>query len=147
MALRLAAAPLVLSLMLFCACTIAKEHPARAFSEATGGESLERVFWKEVQAGNWTGIDRVLASNYVGMTAAGSLDRAATLEQYRQWKLNDFAIGDLRTEMNGLTFVVTYTITLNGTVAGQPLPAAPQHMMTVWQQQKEGWVMIAHSVV
>jgi hypothetical protein len=143
---RLAAAPLLFSLMLGLACTIAKEHPARTFSEATGGESLERVFWKEMQAGNWTEIERTLASNYMGMTPAGSLDRAATLEQYRQWKLTDFAIGDLKTEMNGPTFVVTYTITLNGTAAGQPLPSAPQHMMTVWQQQKQGWMVIAHSV-
>jgi hypothetical protein len=47
--------------------------------------------------------------------------------------------------------VVTYTITLNGTAGNgsagaQPLPSAPQHMMTVWQQQQKGWVVIAHSV-
>jgi hypothetical protein len=143
---RVAALPILLSLMLGLACTIAREHPARNFAEATGGESLERVFWKEMQAGNWTEIERTLASNYMGMTPAGSLDRTATLEQYRQWKLTDFAIGDLKTEMNGPTFVVTYTITLNGTAAGQPLPSAPQHMMTVWQQQKSGWMVIAHSV-
>jgi hypothetical protein len=45
---------------------------------------------------------------------------------------------------------VTYSITLNGASNGtggsQPLPSAPQHMMTVWQQQKSGWVVIAHSV-
>jgi len=35
---------------------------------------------------------------------------------------------------------------LNGTAGSQPLPSAPQHMMTVWQQQKAGWVAIAHSV-
>ena len=147
MALRLAVAPLFLCLMLLFGCTIAKEHPARAFSDATGGEGLERVFWKEIQAGDWSAIERILASNYMGMTSAGALDRTAALDQYRQWKLNDFAIGDLKTEMNGSTFVVTYTITLNGTAAGQPLPASPQHMMTVWQQQKQGWLVIAHSVM
>jgi hypothetical protein len=86
---------------------------------------------------------------------SGTLDRSATLEQYRRWQLKDYALGDLNTEMNGTTFVVTYTITLNGTFSAaagngaagsQPLPSAPQHMMTVWQQQKKGWVIIAHSV-
>jgi hypothetical protein len=143
---RLAAIPLLLSLMLGLACTIAKERPARSFAEATGGEALERIFWKEIQAGNWTEIERVLASNYMGETPAGSLDRTATLDQYRQWKLTDFAIGDLKTEMNGPTFIVTYIITLNGTAAGQPLPSGPQHMMTVWQEHKSGWMIIAHSV-
>ena len=147
MALRFAAAPLILSLMLSLACTIAKEHPPRTFDEATGGEGMERMFWKDIQAANWTEIERLIASNYMGMTSAGSFDRTATLDQYRQWKLADFAIGDLKTEMNSPTFIVTYTITLNGTAAGQPLPSTPQHMMTVWQQQKKGWIMIAHSTM
>jgi hypothetical protein len=141
---------LVFALTLAPACTMYGEHPARTLSEATGGESLERVFWKHIQAANWVEVERALASNYSGITPGGTLDRAATLEQYRQWQLKDYAIGDLKTELNGSTIVVTYTITLNGTVNGsagsQPLPSAPQHMMTVWQQQKAGWVAIAHTV-
>jgi hypothetical protein len=144
MCLRLAAIPLLLSLMLGLACTIAKERPARMFSEATGAEALERIFWKEIQAGNWTAIDRVIASNYVGVVPGASLDRDAALQQYRQWKVTDFAIGDLKTELNGPTFIATYSITLNGTVAGQPIPS-PQHMMTVWHQHKSGWMVIAHT--
>jgi hypothetical protein len=99
-----------------------------------------------VQAANWVEVERALASNYAGITPSGSLDRSATLEQYRQWQLKDYSLGDLKTELNGTTIVVTYTITLNGTAGSQPLPASPQHMMTVWQQQKAGWVAIAHSV-
>jgi len=142
---------LVFLLMLVPACTFYGEHPARTLSEATGGEGLERVFWKNVQAANWVEVERALASNYAGVTPSGTLNRSATLEQYRQWQLKDYALGDLNTEMNGTTFVVTYTITLNGvtsngTAGSQPLPSAPQHMMTVWQQQKKGWVVIAHSV-
>lgn len=112
---------------------------------------MERVFWKNVQAANWVEVERALASNYAGVTPGGTLDRSATLEQYRRWQLKDYALGDLKTELNGTTIVVTYTITLNGvgsngTAGSQPLSAAPQHMMTVWQQQKAGWVAIAHSV-
>ncbi len=136
--------------MLVSACTFYGDHPARSFSEATGGEGLERVFWKDVQASNWVQVDRSLASNYASVTPSGTLDRSAAMEQYRTWQLKDYAIGDLQTELNGTTIVVTYTITLHGTVNGpagsQPLSSAPQHMMTVWQQQKAGWVAIAHSV-
>jgi Domain of unknown function (DUF4440) len=142
---------LVLVLTFASACTFYGEHPARSMAEATGGEGLERVFWKNVQAANWVEVERALASNYAGVTPGGTLDRSATLEQYRQWQLKDYALGDLQTELNGITIVVTYTITLdgvasNGTGGSQPLPSAPQHMMTVWQQQKAGWVVIAHSV-
>jgi hypothetical protein len=41
---------------------------------------------------------------------------------------------------------VTYTITLKGMAGSAPLPPTQQHMMTVWQQQKAGWIVIAHSV-
>jgi hypothetical protein len=132
------------------ACTFYAEKPARSMEEATGGEGLERVFWKNVQTANSVGLERALASNYAGVTSAGTLDRSATIEQYKTWQLKDYSIGDLQIELNGSTVVVTYTITLNGTVTGrsgasQPLPSAPQHMMTVWQQQKKGWIAIAHS--
>ena len=137
---------LALTLMFASACTFFGEHPARVMAEATGGEGLERVFWKELVAANWVEVERALASNYMGTTPAGRLDRDATIGQYHQWKLKDYAIGDLKTALNGSTIVVTYTITLNGTAGEQPLPSAPQHMMTVWQQQKAGWVVIAHSV-
>jgi Domain of unknown function (DUF4440) len=137
---------LIFALMLTSACTFYGEHPAKSFAEATGGEGMERVFWKNIQTANWVELERVLASNYAGVTPRGTLDRSATLDQYRSWQLKDYALGDLKTEMNGSTIVVTYSITLNGTAGSQPLPSAPQHMMTVWQQQKKGWVAIAHSV-
>jgi hypothetical protein len=142
---------LVFVLMFAPACTFYGDRPARALPEATGGEGLERVFWKDMQTANWVEVERALASNYAGVTPSGTLDRSATLEQYRTWQLKDYALGDLKTELNGTTIVVTYTITLNGvtsngTAGSQPLPTAPQHMMTVWQQQKAGWVVIAHSV-
>src|SRR6266851_3664872 len=145
----------LMSLVIFMtfesACTFYRDRPARTLSEATGGEGLERVFWKDVQAANWVEVERALASNYAGVTPSATLDRSATLEQYRSWQLKDYTLGDLKTELNGTTIVVTYIITLNGvtvngTAGSQPLSSAPQHMMTVWQQQKAGWVAIAHSV-
>ncbi len=137
---------LALTIIFAPACTFYGEHPARSMSDATGGEGLERVFWKNVKARNWAEIERALASNYAGLTPAGTLDRDAAVAQYRQWQLNDYSIGNLNTELNGSTIVVTCTITLKGTAGSAPLPSAPQHMMTVWQQQKAGWVVIAHSV-
>ena len=142
---------LTFALMFAPACTFYGDRPARSLSDATGGEGLERVFWKDVQAANWVEVESALASNYTGVTSGGTLDRSAALEQYHSWQLKDYALGDLKTELNGTTIVVTYTITLNGVTSNgaagsQPFPSTPQRMMTVWQQQKAGWVVIAHSV-
>ena len=111
---------LMFALMFAPACTFYGDRPARALSEATGGEGLERVFWKDVQAANWVEVERALASNYAGITPSGTLDRSAALEQYHSWQLKDYTLGDLKTELNGTTIVVTYTITLNGGTSNGP---------------------------
>jgi Domain of unknown function (DUF4440) len=136
---------LICVVMATSACTFYGTRPARSLSDATGGEGLERVFWKNIQAANWVEIERSLASNYSGISPTGKLDRSSALDQYRAFVLKDYSIGDLKTELNGDTIVVSYSITLNGTAGSQPLPATPQNMMTVWQQQKSGWISIAHS--
>lgn len=144
--MRLFSVPAILFLMSISACTFSPDRPVRAFSDATGGEGLERVFWKEVKAQDWNEVDRILASNYLGSTPTGTLTRDAALAQYHQWQLKDYSLGDLTTQHHGLTIIVTYKITLVGTAGSGPLPSAPLQMMTVWQQQKRGWVMVAHSV-
>jgi len=137
---------LTVALLALAACTIYGEHAARTYDEATGGESLERLFWKHVAAGEWTQVGRALASNYTAIWPSGTLDREGALDQYRKWNVKDYSLGDLKTELNGNTIVVTYTVTLNGTAGSQQVPAGPRRMMTVWQQQKSGWVIIAQNV-
>jgi hypothetical protein len=56
-------------------------------------------------------------------------------------------MGDITTEMNGNTFVVIYNLTLRGTRNGHPLPATAQHRVSIWQRQKNTWVLIAHTVL
>src|ERR1039458_420185 len=107
---------LTFALMFAPACTFYGDRPAHALAEATGGEGLERVFWKDVKGANWVEVEHALASNYAGVTPGGTLDRSAALEQYHGWQLKDYALGDLKTELNGTTIVVTYTITLNGEI-------------------------------
>jgi hypothetical protein len=136
------------AMVVLAGCTVWREHAVRSWSDVTGGESLERNFWKEVKAKNWKELDQHIAGNYVSVTPQeGRLDRAAALAHYQPLQLDDFALGDFQIELNGSTLVVTYTITMRGTYGGQPLPTAPVRMMTVWQQQKAGWLAIAHSVM
>ena len=123
------------------------EHATQHWQEVTGGEGLERSFWNEIQAKNWNELERHLAGNYTYISSQGRLDRAGALEQYRQIELKEFSLGEIQVELNAQTLVVTYTIAMRGTRAGQPLPAGPVRMMSVWQHQKAGWMAVAHSVV
>ena len=75
------------------------------------------------------------------------LDRATLLEHLKTLELTDYSLGDIQTELNSRTMVVLYTVTMRGTAGGKPLPEGPVRMMTVWQQQKAGWMMITHAVL
>jgi hypothetical protein len=135
--------------LLLSACTLWREHPASSkWTDATGGEGLERSFWKEVKDKKWSELEHHIASNYVAVSAQGGrLDKAAAVAQIQQLQLDDYTFGDLQAEMNSDTFVVTYTIAMRGTFAGQPLVTESLRMMTVWQKQNAGWMAIAHSVL
>lgn len=135
----------IISLITLTACTVFKERPAKTFEQATGGEGLERVFWMNVKAKNWRAIDQAVASKFVATVPQGQMGRDAWLELLKQMDLKDVSIGDLQVELNGNTLVVAYQIALSGTGSGQPLASTPAHQMSVWHQQKSGWVLIAHA--
>ena len=138
------AAVLVLCAAL-CACTVWRDRPAKSVSDATGGEGLVRAFWREVKDKRWADVEKHLASNFVDVTASGTRDRTATLEYLKQLKLEDYSLGEVETELNGDTFVVTYTLVLRGRSTDQSPPESAQWILTVWQRQKAGWVEIAQS--
>lgn len=138
---------LLISLLVLSACTVYREQPVKTFSDATGGEGLERAFWRDMQKQDWKDVEKHLAGNFVYATQGKTLDRAATMEQFQQMQIQEYSIGDLSTEMNRDAFVVTYTVTLRGTAHGQAFPSQPQRRMSVWQEQKKGWMMIAHTVL
>ncbi|HEX3321491.1 MAG TPA: nuclear transport factor 2 family protein [Terriglobales bacterium] len=131
--------------ILLTSCTLFKERPAKTFHDATGGEGLERVFWTNVKNKKWQDLDRVISSNFVATLPDNQLGRDEWFNRIKQMELQEFSIGELRVELHGTTMVVTYQITLNGKQAGQPLAANSLRRMSVWQQQKSGWVLIAQS--
>jgi hypothetical protein len=145
---RLTVFVLLSAILQLTACTVWREHPVSKWTDATGGEGLERSFWKEVKDKKWNELEKHIAANYIAVTPEeGRLDKAATLTHLQQLQLDEYTLGDVQTELNSDTFVVTYAVTMRGTIAGQPLPSGPVRMMTVWQKQKAGWMAIAHSVL
>lgn len=131
---------------LLVACTVWGERPSNHIGEATGAEALERTFWNEVKIKHWSELEQHLAINYIGDTPEGKEDRAAAVQRFQRMTLRDFSISDMHTELNGSTFIVNYSVTLQGELAGQPLPSSPLRIMTVWQHQKSGWIIIARTI-
>jgi hypothetical protein len=133
--------------ILSCAgCGSWKPRPT-AWSNATGAEQFERLWWGDIKEKDWNELGRRMAATYVSINADGIKDREQTLAHLKLLEIEEFAIGDVDVRPNGNDLVVTYTMTLRGTLAGMPLVLERAPMMTVWQQQKSGWIAIAHSSV
>lgn len=134
--------------LMLASCTMWREHPVRGWKDATGGLGLEQNFWNQLKNKQWKDLEQHIASNYVWVaTHEGRLDRAAAVERLRKLDLKEFSLGELQTELNGETFVVTYSITMRGSSVEGPLPSEPVRMMSVWQKQNAGWMAIAHTVL
>ena len=73
-----------------------------------------------------------MASNFVYSDAAGTKDKAARVAELKQMAVSDDALADPAVVPSGNHAIVTYTL-------------SGRHYMSVWQQQKSGWVMVAMS--
>jgi hypothetical protein len=130
---------LVLLLAPTLACNMWSK-PASGWTGATGGEQIEKLFWQDVQAKNWAEVDRHVADTFAGTGPDGTTDRAAFLRQLQQAPLTDFSLSECNSHLNGADMIVTCT--LRGRWADRPLTVST---LSVWQQLKKGWVMVAHS--
>ncbi len=124
-----------------------RDKKPAAWTDITGGESMERVFWRQVKARDWAGVEQHLAANYVFASPAGVYDAAEAIERWKQTEVDDYSLGDFNVQLSGNSYIVTYTATVRGKRAGQPLPSGPFRAMTIWQQVARNWVAIAHSVM
>lgn len=122
-------------------CTMWEQKSTTAWSNATGAEQFERLFWQEIKAGNWTEVERRLSPTFVEVTASGVRDRAQALERLKALPLAGYSLGDVEVRPSGNDMVVAYTITLRASSGGE----TTLRMMTIWQQVKGGWIAIAHS--
>jgi ketosteroid isomerase-like protein len=122
------------------------DRPAHKFSEATGGENLERVFWQEIKAKNWAEVSKHFAPNLMVVGPTGNMNRDQMLEHLKQIEIKDYSLGDFQVEWHGPTVIVSYTVTASGTAAGHPFPPEPMRRVSVWQKSKEHWLLLAHTL-
>src|SRR2546423_737168 len=144
MSRRLTPWPLLLFLFLTSGCTIWPAKPA-AWSNATGAEQFERLWWQDVKDKRWNEAEQRLSGTYTAQLGGQLMDRAQMLQRLKQLELSELSLGEVIVQPNGNTIVVTYFLDLRGSSAGQAIALQHAAAMTVWQQQKRGWVAIAHS--
>ncbi len=127
------------------ACTMWDKPKATTWSNATGAEQFERLMWQEIKAANWAEVEKHLAPTFVVQSPDGLRDRAAEMAFLRRLAVKDFALGEVEVRPNGNDMVVTYSIAVEATLDGRPMPSGPWRVMTVWQQVGTTWTAIAQS--
>jgi len=129
---------------LFFLCSCWDPRPT-AWTNATGAEQFEKLWWQAAQEKKWPEVEEHLASTYVWQSADSERDRAQTLDQLQKLQIAEYSMGETQVRPSGDVLIITYTMDLRGTLDGRPFAWRGQHMMTTWQQQKTGWIAIAHS--
>jgi len=136
---------LLLSLLLpLAACTEGKPPQSQNWSQATGAEAYERLWWKAIQDGDFKTAKWRLASIYTLTTPSGIQDREQAEHYFEKMNLTSINLGELEVKPHGADMVVTYVATVQ--TRSSPGPQR-FYMMTVWQEAKKGWMAIAHSEV
>jgi Domain of unknown function (DUF4440) len=129
--------------LVLSSCSIWKNAP-KGWSGATGGEQLERQLWTEIQAKNWSELEKHLEPNFVSTSGDTRWDRAGSIDRWKKYEIQSVNLADVQVKTAGTDFVVTATVTVNGTADGKPVPG-PVQTMTVWQQVSKGFVAVAHA--
>jgi len=145
MRIRLWLVWLLLAVGLLTGCSVWPERKPQKWTDVTGGESLERAFWNDLKAKNWKDLEPHIASNYVLVTPDGTFDHAQALERWKSLDLQDYSLGDFNIQLSGNAYIVSYSVTIRGKLAGKPLPTTPVRAMSIWQQYARDWLTLAHS--
>ncbi len=125
-------------------CTEARPPISQSWKDATGAEAYERSFWKAIEDADFASAERRLAPIFTLTVPTGIAARDKAIEYFRALNLKHLDIADVRVDPEGADMVVSYAALLE--TKGSSVPRR-YYMITVWQQVKRGWIMIAHSEV
>ena len=113
--------------------------PASGWSGATGGEKLEQLFWDDVKNKDFVNVDHHIGGTFTGSGARGSMDRAAFLQELKSYQLTGVSLAECASTLNGADVMIACTVQREGATP------ARVHSLSVWQQYKKGWIMVAHA--
>jgi hypothetical protein len=109
--------------------SIWKESKNPNWKQATGVEQYEKLMWKAVKENDWLAVESHMASNFVFSDANGVKDKAQRIAELKTMS-NIPDVMDPVVTPSGEHSIITYTL-------------GRSRVMSVWQQQKSGWVMVA----
>ncbi len=128
-------------------CTAWKDKPPSQWSQASGGEQLERLLWRDLSANKWDTLRQRLSATYVYVSPEGVRDRDTTIEFLRQLEISDYTLGDFQVRASAPDVIVTYTASFRGKFDGRAFSTQSRRVLAVWQHTDKGWIATAHAEI
>lgn len=138
----LAALALLVSL---AGCTKWGEKKTPNWHQATSGERLVNLFWTDVKEKKWQDLGIHVAPEFTGTNEIATLDKPALMEHVSHLEIESFQIGEVQTRPAGNDLVVSYVLTVRLKSVGASDREMRLRMLSVWQELKHGWVVVAMS--
>ncbi len=135
----------VSSLLSLAGCTKWGEKRNPNWHQATSGERLVNLFWKDVKDNNLQQLGTHVAPEFMGTNEMATLDKSALLEHVSHLNVESFQIGEVETRPAGPDLIVGYVITLRIKSPNGASQEMRLRMLSVWQEMKRGWVVVAMS--
>ena len=135
-----------LLLAILTSCTMWSEKPVKAWSSATGGEHLERLFWETVKAKDWGELQKHVAPTFVYVGPSGVHEHDDAIKWFQALQLSDVSLGEITVHPSGGDVVVVTCIAhLSGTRDGKPLSNNEFRMTSTWQRVNKDWLLISRA--
>jgi hypothetical protein len=112
---------------------------AKGWAGETGSENIEGLFWNDVVQKDFSKVDAHVASSFSGSGPSGPMDRAAFLQWLHTGQIKSVALSECSTRLNGADVIIACIAEHAGTTPDRV------STLSVWQEYKKGWLLVAHS--
>ena len=112
-------------------CTIGAVPSTPTLANTTSAEQTQRIFWQDVKAQKWQGVQSVLLANTAWRNGKDVLTRDEIVPYLQKQQVKDFLITNLVVKANQGDMTVLYDLQLTTAVS---TAAVNFHVVSVWQQ-------------
>ncbi len=126
-------------------CTKWAEKQNPNWREATSGEHLAKLFWKDVKDKNMQDLGTHVAPEFLGANEMQTLDKAALLDHVGHLDLASYQIGEVETRSSGKDLLVAYVVTVRTKSGDRAAADTRMRILSTWQELNHGWVLVTMS--
>lgn len=109
------------------------------------GQKLVEKIWMLMKKGDTETLQMIMSKEFQSLHQDGSRNIEEELELISKLDLGEYKLTDFTTTRNKNTLVVTYFVSVEETIEDKRLDSEPSPRMSVFVQEGENWLWVAHA--